>query len=45
MLKQEQLQREYELLKCQLLSVDRPCIGIGKNSLAPYELACSRRSG
>ena len=48
MLKQEQLQREYELLKYQMLLNGRlqiPCIGIGKNSLAHFELACSRRSG
>ena len=45
--KQEQLQRDYELLKCQMLlngNID-PCIGIGKNSLAHLKLACSRRSG
>ena len=42
------MQREYELLKMsnapKWTSID-PCIGIGKNSLAHYELAYSRRSG
>ena len=48
MLKQEQLQREYELLKCQILlngHLQITCIGTGKNSLAHYELACSKGSG
>ena len=48
MLEQEQLQREYELLKCQMLlngHLQITCIGIGKNSLAYYELACPKRSG
>ena len=42
------MQREYELLKMsnapKWTSID-PCIGIGKNALAHYELAYSRRSG
>ena len=48
MLKQEWPQREYELLKCQMLLNGHlwiRCIGIGKNSLAHYELACFKRSG
>ena len=39
---------KYELLKCQMLlngHLQITCIGIGKNSLAHYELACSKRSG
>ena len=48
MLKQEQLQREYELLKCQILlngHLQIICIGTGKNCLAHCELACSKGSG
>ena len=46
MLKQEQLQLEYELLKRQMLLNGHPQITCsGKNSLAHYELACSKRSG